>query len=256
MPGFAKSWMRYYFISDVHLGFGSRADDRRREARLLLVLDRILREAGQGQVAGLFIVGDLFDSWFEFLSVIPRRHVRTLAALARIAELIPVDYLMGNHDFGHRNYFERELGIPIHNTDIERELLGKRFYIAHGDGKAVKDTGYLILRSVLRSPIARAAYSVIHPDLGIPFAEWVSGRSRLHTDSRDALQKQDGMAIFAERKIAAGAHDYVVMGHRHQARITPMPQGIYVNLGDWIQSYTYGVFDEAGFRLEHAPELP
>ena len=246
---------RYYFISDVHLGYGPRADDRRREMRLVRLLDQILAEAQRGEVAGLFIVGDLFDSWFEFFSVIPRRHVRTIAGLARIAELVPVEYLMGNHDFGHRDFFQKELAIPVHHGDIERVLHGKRFYISHGDGKAVNDTGYLILRKVLRSPMMKAAYWLVHPDLGIPFAEWISGRSRAYTDGRDALRKQDGLRIFAEGLLARGTCDYVVMGHRHQAKIDSLAHGTYVNLGDWIVSYTYGIFDEAGFRIEHAPEL-
>src|SRR5438094_3286306 len=122
---------RYYFISDVHLGTGSREEDRAREARLLRLLRRIQDEATKGEVGGLFIVGDLFDSWFEFSSVIPRRHVRTIAALADIADHIPIEYLMGNHDFGHRDFFEKELRIPILRQDVKRVLLGKRLYIAH-----------------------------------------------------------------------------------------------------------------------------
>ena len=247
--------MRYYFISDVHLGYGPRDEDRQREARLVRLLEKVRSEAEACEVAGVFIVGDLFDSWFEFQSVIPRRHVRTIALLARIAELVPTEYLMGNHDFGHRNYFESELGIPIHRGDIERTLLGKRFYIAHGDGKAANDTGYLILRAVLRSRIAQMAYRVIHPDLGIPFAEWVSGRSRSYTDGRDALRKQDGLFAFAEKLIATGTYNFVVMGHRHEAAIRPLEKGTYINLGDWIGSYTYGVFDDDGFRIEQAPQI-
>lgn len=246
--------MKYYFISDVHLGFGPREEDRVRETRLLAVLERIILESESGEAQGLFIVGDLFDSWFDFGSVVPRRHVRTLAALARIAERIPVDYLMGNHDFGHRDFFQTELGIAIHRGDIERHLLGKRFYISHGDGKAANDTGYLILRKILRSPVAQAAYKIIHPDLGIPFAEWVSGRSRLHTDERDALRKHDGLKVFAEKILAEGKADYVVMGHRHEAAIHTVNDGIYINLGDWLRSYTFGIFDNAGFHLEQVPE--
>ena len=244
--------MRYYFISDVHLGYGPREDDRRREARLVRLLDRILAEARSGEVAGLFIVGDLFDSWFEFFSVIPRRHVRTIAGLARIADLVPVEYLMGNHDFGHRDFFQKELGIPVHHGDVERILLGKRFYISHGDGKAVNDAGYLVLRKVLRSRVMKAAYWSVHPDLGIPFAEWISGRSRAYTGGRDALRKQDGLRTFAEEILSKEAHDYVIMGHRHEAAIVKLEQGMYVNLGDWIESYTYGIFDEEGFRIERA----
>lgn len=244
--------MRYYFISDVHLGFGTRAEDRAREARLVTLLDRILAEAVSGEALGLFVVGDLFDSWFEFASVIPRRHVRTISGLARIAEHIPVEYLMGNHDFGHRDYFEKELSIPLHRQDIQRELLGKRFYISHGDGKAANDTGYLFLRKILRSPIAQAAYKIIHPDVGIPLADWVSGRSRLHTDARNALKKYDGLRQFAEKILQSGSADYVVMGHKHDPAIIEIPSGTYINLGDWLRSYTYGVFDETGFRIEKA----
>jgi UDP-2,3-diacylglucosamine hydrolase len=242
--------MTYYFISDVHLGYGPPAEDRARESRLVLLLDEILNRARAGHVGGVFIVGDLFDSWFEFSSVIPRRHVRTIAALARIAELAPVEYLMGNHDFGHRNYFEQELCIPVHDGDIERTLLGKRFYISHGDGKAANDTGYLILRRILRNPVLQSAYRLVHPDLGIRFAEWISGRSRAYTDQRDALHKTDGLLTFAEKLIEKKGFDFVVMGHRHAPQLIPFEKGTYVNLGDWIHSYTYGVFDENGFRIE------
>ncbi len=240
----------YYFISDVHLGYGPPPEDRVREGRLVLLLDEILKQARAGKIGGVFIVGDLFDSWFEFSSVIPRRHVRTIAALARIAELAPVEYLMGNHDFGHRNYFEKELSIPVHHGDIERTLLGKRFYISHGDGKAANDTGYLILRSILRNPALQSAYRLVHPDLGIRFAEWISGRSRAYTDQRDALHKTDGLLTFAEKLIEKKGFDFVVMGHRHAPQFIPFEKGTYVNLGDWIHSYTYGVFDENGFRIE------
>ncbi|MDP4231895.1 MAG: UDP-2,3-diacylglucosamine diphosphatase [Bacteroidota bacterium] len=245
--------MRYYFISDVHLGYGPREEDRAREGRLLTLLDKILDEAIRGEAGGVFVVGDLFDSWFDFAHVIPRRHVRTIAALARIADRVPVEYLMGNHDFGHRDFFEEELSIPLHRMDIRRELLGKRFYIAHGDGKAANDTGYLFLRKLLRSPFAQAAYKIIHPDLGIPFAEWISGRSRLHTDARNALKKYDGLRQFAENILMNREADYVVMGHKHDPAIISAHGGTYINLGDWLRSYTYGVFDEAGFRIENAP---
>jgi UDP-2,3-diacylglucosamine hydrolase len=246
---------RYYFISDVHLGYGPRHEDRVREARLVSVLDRILAEAVRGEVAGVFLVGDVFDSWFEFSSVIPRRHVRTLGVLARIADLVPVEYLMGNHDFGHRDFFLKELSIPVHHGDIERTLGGKRFYISHGDGKAVNDTGYIILRKILRSKLMRAIYWVIHPDLGIPFAEYLSGRSRAYTDQRDALRKGDGLRTFAENLLAKGTHDVIVMGHQHTPQIAHTEHGIYVNLGDWIFNYTFGIFDAEGFRLETAPLL-
>ncbi len=235
------------------MGFGrDRNADREREDRLLAVLEKIKNEAKTGEAKGLFIVGDLFDSWFEYRQAIPRRHVRTLSLLADIRRLIPVEYLMGNHDFGHRNYFQDELNIPIYPGDIEREILGKKFYIAHGDGKALNDTGYLILRKVLRNKFLLWAYSWIHPDIGILVAERMSGGSRNYTDARDALQKQDGLRIFAEKKINEEAFDYVVMGHRHKPEEVQIGNGWYINLGDWLKSYTYGRFDEEGFHIEKA----
>ncbi len=245
---------KHYFISDCHLGFGSdREADRRREARLLAVLEKIYDEASRGEVQTLYIVGDLFDSWFEYRQVIPRRHVRTIAAIARIRTRIRVEYLMGNHDFGHRNYFRDELNIPITGGDIEETIEGKRFYIAHGDGKALNDTGYLILRSILRNRFVLWCFSWVHPDIGIWVAERMSSTSRGYTDSREALQKQDGLRIFAEKKIAEGI-DYVIMGHRHKPQFIPIGKGTYINLGDWLQSYSYGVFDGVEFKIEYAPE--
>lgn len=242
----------HYFISDCHLGFGSdRETDRERERRLIAVLDKIKDEASRGVAASLFIVGDLFDSWFEYRHVIPRRHIRTLAALADIRDIIPVEYLMGNHDFGHRNYFEHELRIKVHSGDLEQVLEGKKFYVAHGDGKALNDTGYIILRSVLRNRFLLWAYSWLHPDVGIAIAERMSGGSRAYTDQRDALQKQDGLKLFAEKKIAEG-FDYVIMGHRHKPEQVTINGGQYINLGDWLKNYTYGVFDGNEFRLEKA----
>jgi UDP-2,3-diacylglucosamine hydrolase len=244
---------KYYFISDCHLGYGpDREADRARERRLLVVLEKIATEAQSGAAHGLFIVGDLFDSWFEYRQVIPKRHVRTIAMLAKIREYIPIEYLMGNHDFGHKDYFEKELNIPVHGGDIEKVLNGKRFYIAHGDGKALNDTGYIILRSILRNKFLLWCYSWLHPDIGISVAERMSGGSRAYTDNRDALQKQDGLRIYAEKKIGEG-FDYVIMGHRHKAEIVDVDgKGTYINLGDWLKSYTYGVFDENGFRIEQA----
>ncbi len=245
---------KHYFISDCHLGYGTnREADRERERKLLAVLERIETEASHGEAISLYIVGDLFDSWFEYRQVIPRRHIRVLAALAKIRELIPVEYLMGNHDFGHRDYFQRELNIPVHSGDLEPILFGKKFYIAHGDGKALHDRGYLILRSILRNKFLLWCYSWLHPDIGVTVAEKMSGSSRSYTDQRDALQKQDGLRLFAEKKIAEG-FDYVVMGHRHKPEIIPIGNGSYINLGDWLKHFSYGVFDATGFRLENASE--
>ncbi len=233
------------FLSDVHLGLGSREVDRRREDRLL----RVLRDAATS-ASHLFIVGDLFDLWFDWKSVIPKGHVRTLAALDDLqAGGVQITYLMGNHDFGHNRYFRTELGIDVERGDLDVRIGSHRIYVSHGDGKAHKDTGYLILRSVLRSPLANWLYRAIHPDWGIGLASATSKGSRDHTSQKD-YGPHDGLRDFATARIEEG-YDLVVMGHRHRAAVEPYGAGTYVNLGHWLdERATYGVFlPDHGLRL-------
>lgn len=241
-----------YFFSDVHLGYLRRADDRVREDMLLQFLDYIARDAER-----IFIVGDLFDYWFEYSTVIPKYFYRTLAALERLARSgIPIEYLMGNHDFGHQRFFGEEIGITIERGDIERTLGGKRFFIAHGDGKVKNDTGYLILRAILRNKISIKLFQWIHPDIGIGLATQSSRKSRLYTDAKE-YGTEDGLMEFATEKIAEG-FDYVIMGHRHLAGIYPSGGGYYVNLGHWLGSSppTFARFDGRNVELMTFASLP
>ena len=235
------------FISDVHLGYGSREDDLARETQLVTLL-RSLPET----CCHLFIVGDLFDYWFDYKTAIPRGHVRTLAALHDLQDSgLPITYLMGNHDFGHATYFRDELGIEIDRGDIEATINGVRFYINHGDGKAHNDTGYLVLRSVLRNGVAQWLYRILHPDIGIGAAARTSHGSRDYTGSRD-YGEEDGLRDFAVDRLKQG-YDIVVMGHRHRATNEEIGDGRYVNLGHWLgETPTYGRFNpKDGMRLVH-----
>lgn len=227
-----------YFVSDVHLGYGDPTVDRAREDLFLNVLHRLLVDVGH-----LFIVGDLFDVWFDYKKVIPRTHLRTLHTLQTLRNAdIPITYLMGNHDFGHDSYFRDELGIAIDGGDVDATIGDKRFYISHGDGKAHNDTGYLILRSVLRNRAAQAVYRWLHPNLGITLASRTSEGSRDHTSDKD-YGSIDGLKDFGAVKLQEG-YDVVVMGHRHQPVFAPVPDGLYVNLGHWLGSEpTFGRFD-------------
>ena len=227
-----------YFISDVHLGYGDPAVDRAREDLLLNVMHRLLVDVGH-----LFIVGDLFDVWFDYKKVIPRTHLRTLHALQTLRNAdIPITYLMGNHDFGHDSYFREELGIAIDGGDVVASIGSKRFYISHGDGKAHNDTGYLILRSVLRNRAAQAVYRWLHPNLGITLASRTSEGSRDYTSDKD-YGSVDGLKDFGALKLHEG-FDVVVMGHRHQPVFAPLKGGLYVNLGHWLGSEpTFGRYD-------------
>ncbi len=232
-----------YFISDLHLGLGSTESYKCREKLLLRFIDKIRPNCDK-----LFIVGDLFDYWFEYKTVIPRPFFRTLTALDGLknqgAEII---YLMGNHDFGHKDFFETELSIPIIPDDYECELSGKKFYISHGDGKSNNDLGYRVLKRILRNPAAKKLYSWIHPDVGISIASGSSHKSRKYTEDKD-YGEIDGMKQFAEMKISEG-YDFVVMGHRHKAEFTELGGGVYINLGTWLKEPYYGIFDGSRFEL-------
>ena len=239
-----------YFFSDVHLGLGSRESDRRRERELLRFLDAITADCER-----LIIVGDLFDYWFEYSTVTPKYHFRTLTALANLRERgVIIDYIMGNHDFGHQSFFEDELDIPIHHDDISLTLSGKKFYIAHGDGKAYNDTGYSILRAILRNKLSIKLFQWLHPDIGIWLASGSSHASRTYTDDKD-YSPRDGLQDFAEKKISEG-YDYVIMGHRHRSTVKTFAGGTYINLGHWLKTpATFGRFDGEKMELLTTADL-
>lgn len=231
---------RVLFVSDVHLGLGAQEADRQRESVLLQLLSQAAENA-----AHVFIVGDLFDYWFDYKHVVPHKHIRTLAALAHLrGDGVPITYLMGNHDFGHRSYFQGELGIEVEQGDVAATINGKRFYISHGDGKAANDRGYLLLRAILRSKAAQWLYRGLHPDIGIGLAARTSHSSRTYTDAKE--YGSDGLRTFASERIAEG-YDVVVMGHRHKAVEERINNGLYINLGDWLgATATYGEFFPPG----------
>jgi UDP-2,3-diacylglucosamine hydrolase len=242
---------RAVFLSDVHLGFGNRDTDRARESRLVHTLRKIASDTSH-----LFIVGDLFDFWFDYGTVIPRGHVRTLAAIQDLLEGgVQITYLMGNHDFGHATYFGEELGIKVDHGDVEATINGTRFYLSHGDGKAHNDTGYLVLRSILRNRGIQWLYRTLHPNIGIGLAARTSKGSRDYTGAKD-YGPHDGLRDFAHAKIREG-YRYVIMGHRHRVAEERFEDGFYINLGDWLgEQCVIGEFTpENGFRLIADPYI-
>jgi len=235
---------KVYFLSDVHLGLGNKEKEKAKEKLLVSFLDAIQSEAEK-----LFIVGDLFDYWFEYKTVIPKGHHRLLTKLADLVEQgIEINYLMGNHDFGMRDFFPEELGVTIFRDPISTTLGSKKFYIIHGDGLAANDLGYRILRKILHNRFNQWLYSLLHPDIGVSLAKLSSRKSRDYTAQKD-YGDSDGMLTFATQKIKEG-YDYVVMGHRHRPTHQRIGNGYYVNLGDWIKHFTYAVFDGEQVELK------
>jgi UDP-2,3-diacylglucosamine hydrolase len=241
--GSAPSHHKTYFFSDVHLGLGTKDDDHKREEHVIRFLDMVKEDARE-----LFILGDLFDYWFEYKSVVPKGYFRLFSKLAELQfRGIQISYLAGNHDFWLKGYLTEELGISIYPDPIERTIDGKRFFLHHGDGLLKNDTGYRILKHVLRNKVNIFLFSLVHPDLTSWIARWSSRKSRAYT-SKKTFEGND-MIEFARTKISEG-FDVVIMGHNHQSVFKELDRGVYVNIGDWLHEYTYAVFDGNKIQLK------
>ena len=232
-----------YFLADVHFGVSSGSREFRKRELFLALLQEI-----ESRAHALFIVGDLFDFWFEYRHVVPRGYHQILAALERAVRAgVKVTYLLGNHDFAVADSFSSDLGIAVVPDDFEFEYAGKKFYLYHGDGLAQHDAGYRIMKKIIRHPISKGAFRFLHPDLGFSLASFFSKKSRDYTGAKN-FGEVDGMIALAQRKISEGC-DYVIMGHRHIPAHTPIGSGAYINLGDWMKHFTYAVFEDGRMKV-------
>lgn len=214
-----------------------------RKKELLRFLENVVENGSR-----LTIVGDLFDFWYEYKYVIPKNYFWLYAKLKEVVEkCVAVDYVAGNHDFFPGEFFSNSIGIKVYQDGFSEEINGKKFLIVHGDGLARRDYGYRMLKRILRNSFVKMLIRWIHPDVGFHLAKMFSKKSREYTSSKD-FGEADDMMLFAETKIHEG-YDFVVMGHNHVPRYMPFEKGVYINLGDWLKSFTYGVFDGATMKL-------
>lgn len=228
----------YLFISDVHLGLQSRDIEKEKERKLVEFLN-----FAKNNCDDLFIAGDLFDYWFEYRKVYQKGYFRTLTALQDLVEAgVKVHYFIGNHDFFHNGFFEKEIGLLLYHNPAEFHLNDKRFFIGHGDGLVKNDLGYNILKVILRSKLTQFLYSLIHPDIGVALASHTSKSSRDYTTKKD-YGEQDGLFEAAKKKIDEG-FDFVLFGHLHRKQYLQYKNGFYINLGSWIQEPCYGKFSD------------
>lgn len=240
-----------YFASDFHLGIDARLTSREREKQIVRWLHSIAPDC-----AHLYLVGDLFDFWFEYNQVIPKGNTRLLGTLAELVDGgMPVSVFTGNHDLWMFGYLEEEIGVAVHrNQPIRAIHQGKTFLIGHGDGLGPHDRGYKFLKKVFTNPVAQWSFARIHPNLGIRMAQFWSGKSRKANVQMEAFNGLEREWLF---EYACGYQqldpvDYYVFGHRHLPIDTVIPAGQarYINLGDWLHHNSYGVFDGKELRLE------
>jgi UDP-2,3-diacylglucosamine hydrolase len=246
---------KIYFLSDFHLGAPDHAASLVRERRIVDFLERIRRDASE-----IFIVGDLFDFWYEYRTVVPKGFVRILGKMAEIADSgIPMHFFTGNHDMWMRGYFEQELGIPVYHEPKTFEYNGKRLLVGHGDGLGPGDHGYKFLKKVFRNRICQALFGILPPAVGVGLAGWLSRRSRAVTGGGDARflgEENEWLIIYCREVLRTTPIDYFIFGHRHlPIDFLLDPAGSrYINLGDWIRYNTYAVLD--GDRLSLLSDTP
>ncbi len=231
------------FLSDAHLGAEALDRESARAERLHAFLASL-----EGRASSLYIVGDLFDFWFEYRTAIPRRHFRTLAALARLRDSgVAITYLNGNHDFWLGSFLSESLGIRTVEGSVSVAEQGRRLWVHHGDGLMGGDLGYKVLRGVLRHPASIRLYGLLHPDLGIPLAHAVSAWSRTSRGepplTPDRLWNELAGPRFAE------GYDAVIIGHFHHAFERREDGRELFLLGDWIERFTYLELHEGRLTL-------
>ena len=241
---------KIYFASDNHLGAPTMEASRPREKKFVAWLDEIKHDA-----AAIFLLGDLFDFWFEYKTVVPKGFTRTLGKLAEISDSgIPIHYFVGNHDLWMNGYFEEELGIPVYHKPQEFTFNNSSFFIGHGDGLGPGDKGYKRMKKVFISPFFKWLFQWGHPDIGMRIAQYLSVKNKLISGDDDAKflgEENEWLAVYSRLKLEEKHRDFFVFGHRHlPLEIQLNENSKYINLGDWIQYYTYGVFDGDRFELK------
>lgn len=241
---------KIYFSSDNHLGAPTAAESKPREQKFIAWLDEVKEDA-----AAIFLLGDLFDFWFEYKTVVPKGFVRVLGKLAEIRDSgIPIHFFVGNHDLWMHGYFEEELNIPVYHDPKEFVFNNTRFFIGHGDGKGPGDKGYKRMKKVFVNPFSKWLFRWLHPDIGVRLARHLSVKNKLISGDEDEQflgDENEWLAQYAKRKLENKHYDYFVFGHRHlPMEIKVGENSTYFNLGDWINHYTYGVFDGKNFELK------
>ena len=241
---------RIYFASDNHLGAPTQEASRPREKKFVAWLNEIKHDA-----EAIFLLGDLFDFWFEYKKVVPKGFTRTMGKLAEISDSgIPIYYFVGNHDLWMNGYFEEELNIQVFHEPKEYTFNDKTFLIAHGDGLGPGDKGYKRMKKVFTNPFGKWLFRWLHPDIGVRIAQYFSVKNKLISGAEDMNflgEDNEWLIQYSKEQLKVKHHDYFVFGHRHlPLEIDLGNNSKYVNLGDWITYYTYGVFDGDTFELK------
>ncbi len=247
LPGNKK----VYFLSDFHLGAPNAEVSLVREKKIIRFLDSIKHDAAE-----IFIVGDLFDFWYEYKKVVPKGYVRILGKLAEITDAgIPIHFFVGNHDMWMRDYFQKELNIPVYFEPVPFQFNGKKFLVGHGDGLGPGDKGYKFIKKLFRNKACQWLFGILPPRVGMGIAHYFSRKSRAQTGQTDEHflgEDKEWLIQYSKDVLKKEHYDYLVFGHRHlPIDFKINDQSRYINLGDWIKYFSYAVFDGSNLELKY-----
>ena len=240
-----------YFLSDFHLGAPNAVESLKREKRIVQFLDAIKNDAQQ-----IFIVGDMFDFWFEYKLVVPRGYTRLLGKLAELTDFgIKIHFFAGNHDMWMRDYFQNELNIPVYYQPTPFEFNGKKFLIGHGDGQGPGDNGYKFLKKLFRNPLCQWMFGILPPYFGLGIANYFSKKSRELASKKVEVflgEENEWLIIYCKEVLQKEQYDYFIFGHRHlPIDYTLNENSHYINLGEWINYDSYAVFNGETTELKY-----
>jgi UDP-2,3-diacylglucosamine hydrolase len=241
---------KIYFASDFHLGIDARLSSADRERQIVRWLDMVSANAET-----IYLVGDIFDFWFEYRTVVPKGYLRLFGKLAELVDGgLPIHIFTGNHDMWLGSYVKEELGIEVIREPITVTHYSKRFMIGHGDGLGPGDYGYKFIKKVFANPICQWCYARIHPNTAFGLANFWSSTSRKGAIKKDKWlgKENEWLVQYAEEKVRSEPIDYFVFGHRHLPIFCTLQnsQSIYLNLGDWLDFNSYASFDGKDLKLD------
>jgi UDP-2,3-diacylglucosamine hydrolase len=238
-----------YFISDFHLGIPNRLSSLDRERKIVRWLDTVKSDA-----QSIYLLGDVFDYWFEYREAVPKGYVRILGKLAELSDAgIELHYFTGNHDMWVFDYLPSEIGLTIHRKPIIKEYNGKRFFLGHGDGLGPGDHGYKFIKAIFANPFCQWLFARLHPNFGLGVMRYFSRKSRLATGTEDEIFKgedKEWLVLFCKEELKKERYDYFIFGHRHLPIDLQLPEASrYINLGEWLHHYMYARFDGKTLQL-------
>ena len=241
---------KLYFASDIHLGAGGYAVSRAREDKFVRWLDSIKADAAE-----VFLMGDVFDFWFEYKTVVPKGYIRLFGKLAELSDAgTKLYFFKGNHDMWMFDYFVNEFGATIITNELVIERGGKKFFLHHGDGLGPGDRKYKILKKIFRSKLCQWLFARLHPNLGIGIANRWSQNSRIVNDKKEdrKVYEQEWLVTYSKEVLQTTYYDFLIFGHRHLPLDIPLTDKTrYINLGEWINYNSYAEFDGEELSLKY-----